>query len=164
MDEPGGTLELTTENTPLFGGVPLFAANGTPTWALLNLILAALGITLAMLSLLRRTIADNKEQENIEQENSELNYENQEEKEPRGSRKNLWLIIGSVAGVIGVILFIIFQDITAVMVWVDFLTIAHIALFAVGIVAAILATRNDRDKDDTGGELRWGDPHKSHTV
>jgi F0F1-type ATP synthase assembly protein I len=135
MDEPSGTLEIANGDTPLLGGVPLFSANGTPTWALLNLILAALGITLAMLSLLKQTITVSKEQE-YEEPDSELRDDKSgKESKLRTTHKSLRLSIKCVSGVVGVLLFIIFQDITAVMVWVDYLTIAHIALFAVGIVA-----------------------------
>ncbi|MCL2247893.1 MAG: hypothetical protein FWC13_01335 [Oscillospiraceae bacterium] len=155
MDDPSGTLEVANGDTPLFGGVPLFSTNGTPTWALLNLILAALGITLAMLALLKRTIADSKKHQDNGQEYIIQADSTQEGNASLTSRKSLWLIIGSVSGVVGVMLFIVFQDITALMVWVDSLTIFHIVIFVIGTVAAILATRRDKDEDDTDDELSW---------
>jgi len=170
-ESPRAAINLTDEETPLLGGIPLYAQKGIPTWALLNLILAALGIIITVLAILRRTIAANRKQrEEMERTDASgtpsesFNKGVMQSAKSTKSHKTLWLIVGSVAAVLSIVLFILFQDLEAIMVWVDYWTIAHILLFTLGIISAILATRGDKYRDDSGDTEELVDTQKSQKI
>lgn len=153
-DDSGVIIDITEGNTPLFAGIPLFSTGGAYIWALLNLILTALNVIILILALTKRIFAEKRKYQKEQEIAAAQGYDSQiTEKESirnEKSRKNLWLFVGGAATILGIVLFIIFQDITAYMVWVDFWTIMHALLFAVGIVSTIMATRGDKDRDDSG--------------
>jgi hypothetical protein len=104
--------------------VPLAGLPGTHNvWALLNLILAALGILSAAATAIYG-LARKK-------------YDGYDFRHKRDK----WLLAGVLAGIAGIALFIITQNIRHLMVLVDLWTIAHAALFAAAVTCSVLAVR-----------------------
>jgi len=136
----GGRLEDTT--IPSLGGVLLYSPEEMASWSLVNLILAAIGAIFAAMITIRALIHKKNE-----------NEEDGKEKQHRLG----WFVGANVLGILGAVLFVIFQDMSTAMVLLDRLTIVHAAIFAVQVVAIYLLLRKskskDGDHDDRGLEL-----------
>jgi len=115
---------------------PLAAPDVTlrSSWALLNLILTIAGAALAVMIGVR--ILLNKKEEKDEEEL----------KETKHKRHPLVFAIPLLA-IVGIILFIITQDMTAPMLWIDWWTLAHAILFTCGLISYIFAYKKDSDSD-----------------
>jgi uncharacterized repeat protein (TIGR02543 family) len=114
------------------GGIPLFGKAGY-NWALLNLILAILGVLVAIFAIVRSRRKDQEEDE----------YGNKEEEGRKARRR--WVIISIVAAVLGVILFILTEDMRLPMAIIDRWTIFNAVLF---IVSAIGMARASKKQDE----------------
>jgi len=119
--------------------VPLYAPPHLPTWALLNLILSALGIIYAAGALLY--VIFRKKHNEDEQEL---------EDEPHTTIRKKGLLIAAVMAFIGVILFVLTQDMRQIMILFDWWTIVHIIIFAIELIAIVHMIK--RKKDDSGDE------------
>ena len=166
--EPGSYIMHGDHRIPLLTignrSIPLFAVSGMASWALMNLILCALGVIFAAVTVLRVLLKRRrqKEDENIktpsnnEYGDSEYIESTQEQSEEQKSRKRhrlAWLIIVIAMGIIGVLLFILTQNMRWTMVLLDIWTIAHAVLFAAEAVAMFCLFRrkkNKKDKNDNG--------------
>ena len=106
------------------------------TWALLNLIMAAVTAIGAVVALFRK------------KEDDEDDYTDG----PDGSGKKMTAakIIGAVAGVAAPVTFILTEDMTRVMTMVDKYTPVMAVLLAVQIVAAVINRQASKGKDDGG--------------
>ena len=82
----------------------------------------------------------------------EYDEELDEDREKLRKRRLIWLIVSAAAALIGVILFIVTQDMTLPMVFIDRWTIAHAILLAIGIVGAVLVVKKIRRKYDEEDE------------
>ena len=109
----------------------------TSSWALWNLILSLAGVALALMIGIRTMLKDKKENEDPEKH-----------EETKRNRILLSLVIPTLA-IIGVILFILTQDIRLPMVMVDFWTLTHATLFVCGLFSYIFAIRKEKDEDET---------------
>ncbi|MCL2821425.1 MAG: hypothetical protein FWD38_11490 [Oscillospiraceae bacterium] len=105
------------------------------TWSLINLILAAAGIALAVMMGLRLFAKKDNEEEDEETEG-----------EQRRHRKILSFAI-PVLAFLGTILFIITQDMTLKMGMVDSWTLAQAALFAGGLLSYIFVSKKDNEEE-----------------
>jgi len=128
--------------------VPLFAPPHLPTWALLNLIMSALGIIYAAGALLY--VIFRKKYNEDEQE--------LEEDEPHTTIRKKGLLIAIVMAVIGVILFVLTQDMRNIMILFDWWTLIHMIIFLIEVVAIVHMIK--RKKDD-GGDEEEEDRHVS---
>jgi len=135
-DSGSGLLE--DSGIPSVGGVLLYAPEGVGSWSLLNLILGAIGAIFAVMITVRAVMQKKREQ----------GEEDQKEK-----RHGLaWLLTTNILGVAGVVLFVIFQDMSRMMVFVDRWTIVHVVIFAVQVLAIWLLLRSDKDRDSDQGD------------
>lgn len=138
-------------------GVPLAAPAGFDAWALANLILAVLSavfvIMFAIIRGLRREDDEDDEQRRQRQGQAGTaayaqadSQDAREEQDYIRRRRNIAWLIGAIAcAVAGIILFILTQDITLPMVWVDMWTIVNAVLFVVTIVLGNMAVRRKKE-------------------
>ena len=77
------------------------------------------------------------------------------EKQKKRQRR-AWLLIANIGAIIGVVLFLLTQNIRLPMVLVDFWTIAHLVLFAVGIAATYCLYKRDKKDADKDRDMTAG--------
>ena len=131
-NDNGGLPEFTIQDDD----VPLaFFENNSPTWSLINLILAAAGIALAVMMGIRAIVKDRNEDDEEEQG------------EKRRNRKILAFAI-PVLAILGTILFLLTQDMTLTMGMVDSWTLAQGALFAAGLLSYIFVSKKEKVADE----------------
>ena len=94
------------------------------TWALLNLILSVLGALLALAGLVWALIRKNKEKK----------------------IRPLWLLMAAILGIAGVVVFIVTQDVSLNMAWVDVWTIVNALILVLGLISLILAFKREGDE------------------
>jgi uncharacterized repeat protein (TIGR02543 family) len=134
-----------TENSPatlnIFGNdVPLFGKNGVATWAFLNLLLAIVGVIVTAFVIISAVIKRRKDDD----EYADVEFYSEDEQEKSRTRK-LFLILGTVAAVFGIVFFIITEDLSAQMVLMDTWTIVQAVICAATIVLGKFATRKQKD-------------------
>lgn len=105
------------------GSVPLFAPEGAGGWAFINLLLAAMGIVMALACL----VIALKDGKNL---------------------RSLWFIVASAAGVVGIVLFFLTENFKLNMVLADQWTFVNAILFIVTIVSMILFLRKKEDPEE----------------
>jgi len=140
--------ELFGENTPIITigemAVPLFGQRGIASWALFNLILCIAGVGLALLAtarvvLKKRRISRDQEDEIMQYMNEGKSIEDVDMTTSHISRcKSIWLVASVIIGLCGIILFMITQDMTRTMVFVDIWTLLHVLFTAINIIAFFL--------------------------
>jgi uncharacterized repeat protein (TIGR02543 family) len=135
-----------TANSPttvnIFGNdVPLFGQSGVAAWAFLNLLLAIVGVIVTAFVLIKAAIKRRKDED--EYAGAEFYAEDEQEK-PR--TRKLFLILGIVAAVVGIVLFIITEDLSAPMVLMDAWTIVQAVICAAAIVFGKFASRKQKDR------------------
>ena len=151
--------------------VPLYPPAGAAAWALLNLILSVICAIFAATAGLRTILRERDRKRGGEYESvydyipdgtieadADATPDGKStavnEKEKSRKRKLLWLAAAGAATVAGVILFIVTQDMSAPMVLIDWWTLTHAVLLAVGIVTSRLAVKIIKDTvtfDTNGG-------------
>jgi uncharacterized membrane protein len=133
IDDPN-TPEVSDDTTAINGGgVPLFGKAGS-NWALLNLILAVLGILLAAVAVVRSRRKDSEEDR----------YGNREDR--RKARKT-WVIVSIATALIGIILFILTENMSLNMAIMDKWTIFNAVLFiAAGLGASFANKKTDAEE------------------
>jgi len=140
--------------------IPLFAPDGTPTWALLNLLLCVSGIIYAAVTTVRavrqRNRQTNEENEKIIREKDSGKMKNPEDGNDGKKLRLGWFSTAMLMGIVGVVLFLVTQDMRNLMVLVDWWTLAHIVLLAVEVFAVILVFKK------ASGEKQKVMPHKIH--
>jgi uncharacterized Tic20 family protein len=113
-----------------------------PAWALVNLILSALGFLLAFVILVAFFVGRKEEKEEDER------VRNEEYTKSTQRRKRLAVrIVSLIAAVIAIIVFLVTEDMTQPMQMVDLWTIVHAVIFVIQIVLTIVATRKKSDDD-----------------
>jgi len=118
-------------------GVPLYAPANHVAWALLNLILAALGAVLALVFFAVRS---------IKRPQTKGKNDSQEGQSERQLRSLGW-IIGSAALALGALLLFLFaQDIRLPLVWTDGWTIWHFLLFAALTSCGFMSIRSKKSQ------------------
>lgn len=142
-------------------GVPLAAPAGFAAWALANLLLAALGVVMVLVFAIVRRVKKNDDEDEAEREERRKQREAQyaqtgiyteDNAEPVKRRKSLgWLIAAIVLALAGVVLFVLTQDISLPMVWVDFWTIINAILLIATIVVGnvSLGRKKTKQEEDT---------------
>ena len=128
--------------------VPLVGPRHIATWALFNLLLMICGIILAAYATTKTVMQRSRRKRDREEEimlymreGRSFNGDESPSETRVSKRKTLYIILTCVLAVIGLILFIVTQDMTATMVFVDFWTIFHVLFVGLHIVALILLAR-----------------------
>jgi hypothetical protein len=122
-EEESDTSQLT------LGGIPLVSRDGN-NWAILNLILALLGVALAVVAAVR----------GFRRRGESDVYGGGSGGDGRQPRK-AWVFVSIAAAVLGVILFVLTEDIGLEAALVDKWTIFNAALSALSLAGAVLASR-----------------------
>lgn len=141
------------QNIPSIG-VPLAAPQGFAAWALANLILAVLGIVMALVFGVIRRFRKNDEEDDREEREQRRRAQNiqseaSEDDGPFRHRRSIgWLIATIALAIIGAILFLLTQDISLPVVWVDMWTIAHAILVIALVIFGNFAVGRKKIKQD----------------
>lgn len=139
----GGDSSQTIGDNP----VPLFGEENTPVWALLNLILAiggaALGVAMVVVGVVRRRRKNDEKQQETPADD--------EEGKKRKRTRLAWLIGSAVLAIAGVVAFILTEDMTNAMVWMDNWTPMMIIIAVAEVVCSVFSVKRrkkDGDKED----------------
>jgi heme/copper-type cytochrome/quinol oxidase subunit 2 len=125
--------------------VPLTAGSfGQYAWALLNLIMALAGIVLGVVTALRAIARKKREDEGTDEYEA---YETEDEAQKRKQRRLVFLIGSILMAVLGIVVFLVTEDITRLMVLIDNWTIVNFIILVVEVLGSILAfKRKKQDK------------------
>ena len=127
---------------PLFGG---FDGAGK-VWALLNLVMGIAGIILGVITGIRAILLYKREQEEANRE--EIFKEEEDRRSVFYKRSFIWLIITFVMAVVGIVIFILTENMRLPIVLVDRWTIVSTVILVMEIVASVLCFRRREDTDD----------------
>ena len=126
----------------------LYAPVTSNTWALLNLLLVVVGVILALLALLDSLGA--RKQKKIEAKIvynkitfDTVTYTPVENRQFYRDRLD-WLIMAELLGFSGVPVFLLTQNIRSTMALMNQMTIAHVIIFIIQIVALKLVYRREK--------------------
>jgi len=135
--------------------IPLHAGPdiGHAAWALVNLILAIAGAILAIITAIRVLVhkRDEKDEDGDEYERDYVEDDYEPEKEKEAKLRLVWILTSLITGILGIIVFLLTEDMRLPMVLVDRWTIVNAIIFILGVVAYIFERK--RDKDDNDSEL-----------
>ena len=133
--EPTTPEEIDNDPTP---------KTNTKTWALLNLILSAITVILAIVMIITFATGSKDDDDDNDPGTKAAGAEDEEKKRQRNGLKFLGLIpaIGTV------VLFFLTEDLTAKMAFTDKWTILTAVITVVGIVLTILIRNKKNNKDD----------------
>jgi len=128
--------------------VPLAPFIETGSWALWNLILSIAGALLAILMVIRILLTKKRQDE--EEENQHKNSNHEAEEGDRKRSRTLLMLLVPVLAVAAIILFLLTQDTRLPMVMTDFWTVAHLIIFALGVLSYTFIYKNETgdDSDD----------------
>jgi len=97
------------------------------SWALINLVLSIIGIILAIIVLVAYILLPRKQKQKKQQQ--------------RQSRL-LWLLLTIILGIAGIVLFLLTEDWTLNMVWVDRWSIVNAIIFIMEVIAITLTFKH----------------------
>lgn len=156
----GGIVDAALEQGIPNVGVPLVAPSGWAAWALLNLILVIVGAVYALVMLIayaRRKRVFNKRIEEAQEQQEEARkqgyatwaevdaQQREDEQDKLKKQKGLvWLVITAVLAVVGAIIFILTEDMTLPMVWVDGWTIVNAIVLLAGVICGVVGIRRTK--------------------
>lgn len=156
------TTTITENDTPLSDGgnassptvnigdnkVPLMSNGTTPSWALLNLILAFLtGIIMFILLFTYFFSKDKEKEDDDEQKATRLQRTEDESSDRRIKRRGLVRILSIVVTLAAVLVFIFTEDITLPMVITDQWTWVMAAISVAQVVLAVFARKGHKEND-----------------
>jgi uncharacterized repeat protein (TIGR02543 family) len=124
---------------------PLASAS---SWALINLLITIAGVLLAAALALSVALRRRKDEQGSEASDDDERYAR-----TKGLRMAL-LCVGIVIALANIIIFVMTQDMSAPMVWVDAWTVLMAVLFIIQIVALVVVLRKERVDDDDNSGMR----------
>ena len=133
----------------------LFAPLRTASWSLLSLILTILGVLLGIVTLVRALMKKRHEEEDDEDVTMKHFYEDTEEEEepPIHKHRKLCLLLVGLMAILGVIVFLFFNDIRTPVVLINIWTILNVIVFAIELIAIILKRKPLKDEEDEQEQL-----------
>jgi hypothetical protein len=143
-------------------GFIFFAPWGADYWALLNLILAVLGAILAPIALIKVLQRRKRIEREVEIKLNSLNKLNElspdsvyiiDEEKLYQRRRLEWFAATAVLGGIGVLMFILTQDMRKIMAFMDWWSIFHIIAFTLEAVAFRLIYKKEKDEDEEDDDI-----------
>jgi len=149
---PQAPLEVDEIVPPLaniFGGtLLLFALPGINSWALMNLMMSIAGIILVVITITRLLVHkkkdDKKERYKITNSFNE-EFENPENNDSSKKFRLIWFAVGSVSALMAVIMFVLTQDMTAIIALADWWTLVHIVILAIVILSCVIVVRGQKN-------------------
>ena len=130
--------------------IPLHAGPGTGyhAWALVNLILAIAGAILAIITAIRVLVHKRDEKDDDEDERDYIEEDFEPEKEKQKRLRLVWILTSLTTGILGIIVFLLTEDMRLPMVLVDRWTIVNVIIFSLGVITYIFEIKRDKDDDD----------------
>ena len=121
----------------------------TKTWALLNLVMVILGIILGIVTGIRVLLISKQEEEEMRDSGiyESESYSREEYRHESRIREEyakirfIWLSVTLIMAIIGVIVYILTEDMRLPLVLIDRWTLTHAIILTIEIVAVILAFR-----------------------
>ena len=144
---------INDNETPLTNGEDIadnatpLAGLGTGAWALINLILTIVTTLLSIL-LLIGYIGKKKKALEDEDGNVVLDENGKEVMEYEKNKKGLWRLISIIPALIAIIVFILTEDMTLPMIFVDKWTILHVVIALVQVVVMVLCKKKKDENDE----------------
>ncbi|MCL2806712.1 MAG: hypothetical protein FWD27_00890 [Coriobacteriia bacterium] len=140
--------------------MPLFSSPGVPSWALVNLLLAVIGVLVGAITLIRalrqrRREAEEKEimetffmSQNGQVVTSEYEDDLASSEREHTRRKSAWLAAVCATTIVGVLVFVLTQDMTAPMVLMDWWTFVNAGLLGLELVAMNLVFKKVTEEEE----------------
>jgi len=125
--------------------IPLISLTGMSTWALINLILAVLGVFFTAVTTLR--LRSHRKLE------AERTAPYSPDKDRQSFRAYAWIVPAIIFSVFGVIIFMLTQNTNSLMVLFDRWTIVNTIAFIAVIITTKLALRQNNDRDFESGKV-----------
>jgi len=132
-------------------GFIFFAPWGADYWALLNLILAILGAILTPIALIKVLQKRKQIEREVEIELNSLSQNEVyiiDEERLYHKRRLEWFAATAVLGGIGILIFVLTQDMRKTMALMDWWTIFHVIVFVLEIIAFRLIYKKEKDEDN----------------
>jgi predicted nucleic acid-binding protein len=138
-------------------------------WALVNLVLSIAGVVLSIIVtfyvLLQRK---QKSEQQLSQKKQSNKYANvnvqhtgnrngdQAVEEKQRQKRHIWLATAIIAGIAGIIVFLLTEDMSHTMVMIDKWTIVNVVIFIVEIIAITFTVKHKKDNINNGSkEQEW---------
>jgi uncharacterized membrane protein YbaN (DUF454 family) len=135
---------VTPTETPKPTPTSIMEDHGPPVWALVNLVLSVVGVILAILAVVfvllqqrqKQKAKQKYEQRNVKNQNAAKSTDKQDDNEMQQMQhRKMWLIITVAMGIVGIIVFLLTQNMKLPMAMVDKWTIVNAIIFIVEIIA-----------------------------
>ncbi len=131
--------------------VPLAGRGGA--WSLLDLILTIV-TGLMSIVLLITYFTNKKEDEDEDEENKKAaSVRDEDEEESKLKRKGIFRLFSIIPMIAAIILFILTQDLTQPMIWIDRWTIVFAIITLIQLITMILSRKKRVDEDDDNEEV-----------
>jgi uncharacterized repeat protein (TIGR02543 family) len=142
--EDDQAISIDNAETPLapFGGM---------AWALVNLILALIGVALAIIMIIYAARRKRREREDDAYQDA---YVDDESETQYHKRRKAWLVTAIVMGVAGIVLFLLTEDTSRTMVLLDGWTIVNAVILVVEAIGMTLAVRRGKESDDESSPMK----------
>ena len=131
-----------------------------PVWALVNLILSVVGLALTVLLtvwvLLQRKQKQKKQpqakQTSAKQDKYSDKQREEKETEKQKRYRTIWFALGVILGILGIVVFLLTEDLSRPMALVDNWTIVNAIILAIQILAIVLTFKHKNKKDPQDNE------------
>jgi uncharacterized repeat protein (TIGR02543 family) len=146
-----GLVEPETENytagptVDLFGNkIPLFGEEGRPSWALVNLLLTIIGVLVAAFTVIA---AVHRRRDEKDEESVGL-YHGQDGERAGGETRKRFLAGAAVFGILGIVLFVLTENMSDPMVLLDRWTILQAVLAILAVVFGKLSSKRGAEDEE----------------
>ena len=127
--EPTGTVSAASPEEPV-----------VLVWALLNLVISLVGVILAIMLTVFMLLWHNKKQKQ-----NQNNDDGDEEKRKQKQQRTLFFLTAIILGIVGIVVFLLTEDMNNTRVWVDKWTMLNVAIFIIEIVAIALTFKTKKE-------------------
>ena len=136
--------QLLREGVPsiTLGGlvIPLTAGSmGKYVWALVNLVIAIVGIILGLLAIVRYMRGRKVDEDSY-------NFRVYNEKDNRKTKNVLFTVVSIILSLLGLLLFVITENMNQAMVLIDRWTMLNAVIFVLGLVSYVLIHRKEHNE------------------
>ena len=162
---PTPTPTLSPSPSPTASPSSVRTVDGVPVWALVNLLLSVVGVILAAILtigvLLQRNQKQKKQQAQEQKKDAkgqyvakqkqkgDEDYTNGAEEKKQKLHRLFWFLLSVIMGIMGIIVFILTEDVTRPMALVDRWTILNVIIFVIELIAIVLTFKHKNNKDQT---------------
>lgn len=133
------------------GNVPLGGMNQRGAWSLLSLLLSAVALITAIYLIISGFKARNKRSTQEEAE-MEATTQDEDEEEQRKNRYSVLRVLAIIIGILTPVVFLLLDDLTTPMVWINRWTPVVLAVFLIHAVTNVLQYLRNRKADELDEE------------